>query len=136
MRRFLRYELGRYLSGRGGEAIEGLPLYRVENQPYMPYRKDSLVFYRLREEIGEDALNRALGRFLRGRPGVVGQPQARHALTAPAGRRRAAHGPAVPERLGTILAGGAGGFRVDFAPFSARLPPRKGYVSQVARRIA
>lgn len=65
MRRFLKYELDRYLSGRGGEAIEELPLYRVENQPYIHYRKGSLVFYRLREEIGEDALNRALSRFLR-----------------------------------------------------------------------
>src|SRR5690606_27529076 len=36
----------------------------VENQQYIHYRKGSLVFYRLREEIGEDALNRALSRFL------------------------------------------------------------------------
>jgi hypothetical protein len=64
MRRFLRYELDRYLSGRGGEAIEELPLYRVENQQYIHYRKGSLIFYRLRDEIGEDALNRALKRFL------------------------------------------------------------------------
>lgn len=64
MRRFLKYELDRYLAGRGGEAIEELPLYRVENQPYIHYRKGSLVFYRLREEMGEDALNRALSKFL------------------------------------------------------------------------
>jgi ABC-2 type transport system permease protein len=64
MRRFLRYELDRYLSSRGGEAIEELPLYRVENQQYIHYRKGSLVFYRLRDEIGEAALNRALKRFL------------------------------------------------------------------------
>ncbi|MGQ4661414.1 M1 family aminopeptidase [Lysobacter sp. F6437] len=64
MRRFLKYELDRYLSGRAGENIEELPLYRVENQQYIHYRKGSLVFYRLREEIGEDALNRALSRFL------------------------------------------------------------------------
>src|SRR5699024_7955365 len=64
MRRFLKYELDRYLSGRGGEAIEEVPLYRVENQPYIHYRKGSLVFYRLREEIGEEALNRALRRFV------------------------------------------------------------------------
>ncbi|MBP6749251.1 MAG: ABC transporter permease subunit [Xanthomonadaceae bacterium] len=64
MRRFLKYELDRYLSDRGGELIEELPLYRVENQPYIHYRKASLVFYRLREEIGEDALNRALKKFL------------------------------------------------------------------------
>jgi ABC-2 type transport system permease protein len=64
MRRFLRYELDRYLSSRGSEAIEELPLYRVENQQYIHYRKGSLIFYRLRDEIGEAALNRALKRFL------------------------------------------------------------------------
>ncbi|WP_115004258.1 M1 family aminopeptidase [Xanthomonas campestris] len=64
MRRFLKYELDRYLEGRGGESIEELPLYRVEDQQYIHYRKGSLAFYRLREEIGEQALNRALQRFL------------------------------------------------------------------------
>ena len=64
MRQFLKYELDRYLSGRGGEVVEELPLYRVENQQYIHYRKGSLVFYRLREEIGEETLNRALRRFL------------------------------------------------------------------------
>lgn len=64
MRRFLKTELDGYLSGRGGEVIEELPLYRVENQQYIHYEKGSLVFYRLREEIGEDALNRALKKFL------------------------------------------------------------------------
>jgi ABC-type transport system involved in multi-copper enzyme maturation permease subunit len=64
MQRFLRYELDDYLAGRGREELEELPLYRVENQPYIHYSKASLVFYRLREEIGEAALNRALRRFL------------------------------------------------------------------------
>lgn len=64
MRRFLKYELDSYLSGRGGEVVGELPLYRVENQPYIHYRKASLVFYRLRDEIGEDTLNRALKKFL------------------------------------------------------------------------
>ena len=65
MRRFLKSELDSYLAGRGGERIEELPLYRVENQQYIHYRKGSLVFYRLREELGEDRLNRALARFVR-----------------------------------------------------------------------
>ncbi|MCD7097360.1 M1 family aminopeptidase [Stenotrophomonas sp. MMGLT7] len=65
MRQFLKTELDRYLGGRGGEQIEELPLYRVENQQYIHYQKGSLVFYRLREEIGEAALNRALQKFLR-----------------------------------------------------------------------
>jgi ABC-2 type transport system permease protein len=65
MRRFLRYELDKYLSARGTEAIEELPLMRVENQGYIHYHKGSLIFYRLRDEIGEEALNRALKRFLK-----------------------------------------------------------------------
>ena len=65
LRRFLRYELDRYLSSRGGEKIEELPLVRVEGQDYIHYRKGSLVFYRLRDEIGEQALNRALRRFVK-----------------------------------------------------------------------
>ena len=64
MRRFLRYELDRYLSGRGGEAIEEQPLARVEGQQYIHYNKGSLVFYRLRDELGEEVLNRALKRYL------------------------------------------------------------------------
>ncbi|MFN7387506.1 MAG: M1 family aminopeptidase [Lysobacteraceae bacterium] len=64
MRRFLRYELDNYLDRRGGELVEELPLYRVENQSYIHYNKGSLVFYRLREEMGEEALNRALRRYL------------------------------------------------------------------------
>ena len=65
MRRFLKSELDSYLSGRGSERLAELPLYRVENQQYIHYRKGSLVFYRLREELGEAALNRALAKFLR-----------------------------------------------------------------------
>lgn len=65
MRRFLKYELDNYLSSRGGELIEELPLMLVENQPYIHYRKGSLVMYALRDYIGEAALNRALARFIR-----------------------------------------------------------------------
>jgi ABC-2 type transport system permease protein len=64
LRRFLRYELDRYLRERSGELIEEQPLFRVENQQYIHYRKGSLIFYRLRDEIGEQALNRALKRYL------------------------------------------------------------------------
>jgi ABC-2 type transport system permease protein len=65
IRRFLKYELDDYLSGRKGEAIEELPLYRVENQPYIHYRKGSLVMYLLQERLGEAAVNRALARFIK-----------------------------------------------------------------------
>ncbi len=64
MRQFLKDELDRYLSGRGGEDVEEQPLYRNENQQYIHYQKASLAFYRLREEMGEEALNRALSRFI------------------------------------------------------------------------
>jgi hypothetical protein len=64
MRRFLRYELDRYLSGRGGELIEELPLAYSENQPYIHYQKGSLVMYALKDAIGEDRVNLALRNFL------------------------------------------------------------------------
>jgi len=64
MRRFLRYELDSYLQGRGGERIGELPLFRVENQPYIHYRKGSLSTYALRDYIGEEAFNRAMRRYV------------------------------------------------------------------------
>ena len=60
MRRFLRYELDRYLIGRSGEQKKELPLSRVENQPYIHYRKGSLIMYALADYIGEANLNRAI----------------------------------------------------------------------------
>jgi ABC-2 type transport system permease protein len=65
MQKFLRYELDRYLSGRGGELIEEKPLSLVENQQYIHYRKGSLVMYALRDYIGEDRVNAALAKFIR-----------------------------------------------------------------------
>jgi aminopeptidase N len=64
IRKFLKYELDRYLRRRGGEALGELPIIRVEDQPYIYYQKGSLVMYRLAEEIGEEAVNRALRRML------------------------------------------------------------------------
>jgi aminopeptidase N/ABC-type transport system involved in multi-copper enzyme maturation permease subunit len=64
IRKFLKFELDSYLRARGGEGIEELPLLRVENQAYIHYRKGSLVMYRLKEVIGEEAVNRALRRVL------------------------------------------------------------------------
>jgi aminopeptidase N len=65
IRKFLKYELDSYLRSRGGEAIEEEPLDRVENQAYIHYRKGSLVMYRLKDVIGEEAVNRALRTFLK-----------------------------------------------------------------------
>ena len=64
IRKFLKYELDNYLRSRGGEAVEEMPLDQVENQPYIYYRKGSLVMYRLQDEIGEAAVNRALRKLI------------------------------------------------------------------------
>jgi aminopeptidase N len=63
-RHILRFDLDQYLAGRGKELVAEQPLVSVENQLYIAYRKGSMVFYRLREEIGEAALNRALKAFV------------------------------------------------------------------------
>jgi ABC-2 type transport system permease protein len=62
--KFLRYELDRYLRGRGTERQKEMPLMLVENQAYIHYNKGSLAFYALRDYIGEDSLNAALHRYL------------------------------------------------------------------------
>ncbi len=64
MQRFLKLELDRYLNGRGGELLEELPLALVENQPYIHYRKGSLVLYALQDAVGENKVNAALAEFL------------------------------------------------------------------------
>jgi aminopeptidase N len=64
VRRFLKYELDRYLRSRGGEVVEELPLARVENQPYIHYQKGTLAMYWLKEVVGEETVNRALARLL------------------------------------------------------------------------
>nr|MDQ3283776.1 hypothetical protein [Acidobacteriota bacterium] len=65
MQKFLKYELDQYLRNRGGELIAEQPLALVENQPYIHYRKGSLVMYALRDYLGEEAVNRALSNFIR-----------------------------------------------------------------------
>ena len=65
IRKFLKYELDSYLKNRGGDPIGEQPLYRVENQGYIHYRKGSLVMYRLKDQLGEETVNRALRRLLK-----------------------------------------------------------------------
>jgi ABC-2 type transport system permease protein len=66
MKKFLRTELDRYLSGRGQERNEENPLYKVDpNQGYIHYRKGSLVMYRLQDDIGENNVNAAIREFLK-----------------------------------------------------------------------
>jgi aminopeptidase N len=64
VRRFLKYELDRYLRARGGEVVEELPLARVEEQDYIHYRKATVVMYTLRDVIGEEKVSRAMKRLL------------------------------------------------------------------------
>ncbi len=63
MKRFLRYELNRYLRGRGTEKNRERPLLRVEDQGYIHYSKGSLVMYALQDALGEDVLNGALRKY-------------------------------------------------------------------------
>jgi ABC-type transport system involved in multi-copper enzyme maturation permease subunit len=64
VRHFLKYELDAYLRARGGEALEELPLARVEDQKYIYYQKGSLAMYWAKEVLGEDVVNRALRKLL------------------------------------------------------------------------
>ena len=64
MRKFLKYELDAYLRGRATERIAEQPLYRVENQQYIHYRKGSVVMYALANYLGEAKVNQALSQYL------------------------------------------------------------------------
>ncbi|MFZ0266913.1 M1 family aminopeptidase [Caulobacter sp.] len=64
IRKFLKFELNSYLRARGGDPLEEQPLARVESQPYVYYRKGSLVMYRLQHEVGEETVNRALRKLI------------------------------------------------------------------------
>ena len=65
IRKFLKYEMDRYLRARGSERLEELPLARVENQGYIHYQKGGLAMYLLKEEIGAQAVDGALQQLLR-----------------------------------------------------------------------
>jgi aminopeptidase N len=60
MKRFLRYELDRYLLGRATESKREVPLARVENQTYIHYAKGSLAMYALQDYFGEERVNQAI----------------------------------------------------------------------------
>jgi ABC-type transport system involved in multi-copper enzyme maturation permease subunit len=65
MRKFLEYEMDRYLRSRGRELLKERPLLTVEaDQGYAHYRKGSVVMFYLKEMIGEEAVNRALRKVL------------------------------------------------------------------------
>ncbi|NCP66574.1 MAG: hypothetical protein GW763_08490 [Paraglaciecola sp.] len=64
LRKFLTYELDRYLRGRTSELLEEMPLMRAEGQAYIHYQKGSVVMMALEHELGEAALNLALHNLL------------------------------------------------------------------------
>jgi ABC-2 type transport system permease protein len=65
IRRYLQFELDRYLEGRATTAGEEPPLARVAGQDHVAYRKGALAMYLLQERLGEEAINRALRNLLR-----------------------------------------------------------------------
>jgi hypothetical protein len=64
IRRFLKFELDRYLAGRQADVLDEQPLFRVENQQHIHYQKGALVMYLIQHRLGEDAVNRALARLI------------------------------------------------------------------------
>jgi aminopeptidase N len=64
LRKFLKYALDHYLRSRSSEAVEEVPLERVEGQGYIHYDKGAVVMYRLKQTVGEDVVDRALRRLI------------------------------------------------------------------------
>jgi aminopeptidase N len=64
VRALLEYELDRYLAGRSGEEQRERTLMTARSQPYIYYSKGAIVFYAIRDLIGEASLNNALRRFI------------------------------------------------------------------------
>jgi ABC-2 type transport system permease protein len=63
MRKFLKLEMDKYLIGRTRESKE-LPLMLNENQQYIHYQKGGLVFYALKDYLGEDLVNQVLQKYI------------------------------------------------------------------------
>ena len=64
IRRYLQYELDRYLGGRAWSEEPEPTLARVVTQNHIAYRKGAVVMYLLQKRLGEDAVNRALRNML------------------------------------------------------------------------
>jgi ABC-2 type transport system permease protein len=64
MRRFLSYNLDKYLIGRALEPKYELPLAQNENQSYIHYRKGALSMYLLQDVLGEARVNAVLHELL------------------------------------------------------------------------
>jgi ABC-2 type transport system permease protein len=65
IRKFLSYEMDRYLNNRSNESEKEKPLALADiGQGYILYQKGGIVMYGLSKYIGEDSLNHAIKRFL------------------------------------------------------------------------
>lgn len=64
LRKFLEYELDRYLMGRTSEQKYEPTIVQTENHPYIHYNKAGLMMYTLSDFIGKDTFNSALGSFI------------------------------------------------------------------------
>ena len=65
IQRYLRFQQDRYLGGRRTQVLAEQPLVGVEiGQDHVAYGKGALAMYLLQARIGEDAVNRALRRFV------------------------------------------------------------------------
>ena len=64
MKKFLKYEMDGYLTGRSKEPEAERPLYKSEHQSYIHYQKASVAMYYLKEMIGENKVNEALRNLL------------------------------------------------------------------------
>lgn len=65
IRNFLQFQLDRYLSGRRTQVLEEQPLVSASlDQDHINYGKGALALYLLQQRIGEEAVNRALRRFV------------------------------------------------------------------------
>jgi ABC-2 type transport system permease protein len=62
-RRVYDFQMERYLTNRA-EIGRDVPLLQVDEAPYVSYGKGAVALYTLREQIGADAVNLALRRFL------------------------------------------------------------------------
>jgi hypothetical protein len=67
IRRSLKGALDGYLRGRGKEPVEERPLERLDGQKqsYIGYQKGAVVMYLLKDQLGEETVNRALRNLLR-----------------------------------------------------------------------
>ena len=65
MQKFLKYEMDRYLAGRATEPNGEEPLMLTNGQNYIHYNKGSLIFYALKDYLGEETVNKVLREYIK-----------------------------------------------------------------------